>query len=75
MVEISGEKIIDERGIASGLDRTLREAASLVREELGLVPRLVEIAYTDFDDFGTPYDGYFEYINNHARNVGIIYEV
>jgi 5,10-methylene-tetrahydrofolate dehydrogenase/methenyl tetrahydrofolate cyclohydrolase len=74
MDEIAHEKLIDWRAVASELDAQCRQATSAIREQLGSVPKIVEVAYTN-SDFGKIDEECFEETANIARWTGVVYEV
>jgi 5,10-methylene-tetrahydrofolate dehydrogenase/methenyl tetrahydrofolate cyclohydrolase len=74
MNEIPREKLIDWQAIASEMDAQFYQATSTMREQLGSVPKIVEVAYTN-TEFRKIHEECFEEAADLAKGTGIAYEI
>ena len=67
-------KLIDWRPIVSEMDAQLRRATSAMREQLGSVPRIVHVAYTN-SEFRKIDEDIFREVTDAAKSVDVAYDI
>jgi 5,10-methylene-tetrahydrofolate dehydrogenase/methenyl tetrahydrofolate cyclohydrolase len=68
------QKLIDWREIASELDAQFQRATSAMQEQLGSVPKIVEVAYTN-TEFRKMDEDCFNELTDLAKSTGVVYQI
>jgi 5,10-methylene-tetrahydrofolate dehydrogenase/methenyl tetrahydrofolate cyclohydrolase len=74
MPDIPPGKLMAWQAIAAEMDARFHHATSAMREQLGSVPKIVEVAYTN-SEFPEIYEEFFEEATDVARATGVAYEI